>query len=84
MAASRRPSTPEMMVRRTFLLSRLVRMDRPRKVTTNISLGPNFSAACVSCGLRRNIARAENRPPMAEVTSDTPSALPASPLWAIG
>ena len=73
-----------MMQVRMWSLSRQVRMDRPMKVTANRSLGPKDSAALVSGWDSRNMATAEMRPPMAEASSATPSALPASPRWAIG
>ena len=75
---------PEMMQVRMWSLSRQVRMDRPRKVTANRSLGPNWRAAAVSGWDSRNIAMAETRPPNAEASRATPRALPASPRCAMG
>ena len=84
MVESQRPMRPEMSVFTRLPPSRQVRTERPRKETANSSEGPNFSATAESCGLMSAIAKAATSPPKAEPMSETPSALPASPRWAIG
>ena len=59
-------------------------MDSPRKVIANKSPWPKASAALDSGLLMANMTMAENRPPMAEQNSATPSALPALPSLAMG
>lgn len=59
-------------------------MDRPRKATANSSDGPNLSATLAKGWVSSNMQMEEKVPPMAEVISAMPSALPASPRCAMG
>ena len=82
--ASRSPKSPEINVRKIFLLSRHVNIDSPMNVIAKISDGLNDNAACVNCGDNVSIARAETSPPIADEPNAIPSAFPASPRCAIG
>ena len=68
-----------MMVVRMCSVSSTTRMESPRKVMANRSPWPNASAALLRGLDSANMTMAENRPPMAEASSATPRALPASP-----
>ena len=82
--ARRSPKSPEIRVFTILSLSRQDKTESPRNDTANNSEGPNFKATVASCGDTSAMANAATRPPTADAISENPSALPASPLWAIG
>ena len=82
--ASRRPIRPEIIVVRICSVSSTISMLSPRNVMANMSPLPKARAALLRGVASRNMTSAENRPPIAEASSATPRALPASPRCAIG